>query len=208
MSRPLLLDLYCCEGGAAAGYAAAGFDVIGVDIIDRPRYPYPFIRGDALAPPVDLSQFAAIHASPPCQAHSSLRHLSDNEHPDLIAPTRALLEASGLPWIMENVVGAPLIYPIMLCGSSFGLKVRRHRLFESNVMLMSMSCRHKEQGTPIGVYGNGGATKGGDASRGIKAAASESRALMEMPWASHYGAAQAIPPAYTQFLGEQLLAHI
>jgi DNA (cytosine-5)-methyltransferase 1 len=200
--RPLLLDLFCCEGGAAVGYHRAGFDVVGVDIEPQPRYPFPMVVADALEPPFDLTRFDAIHASPPCQAYTPLRVLSDNEHPDLVDVTRDMLRASGRPWVMENVPGAPMDPTIILCGSSFGMKVRRHRWFESNIGLFGLPCNHAIQGQAIGVYGHAG---GRDKGRGRKATSAESREVMDMPWASHYGAAQAIPPAYTEFIGRQLI---
>lgn len=158
---------------------------------------------------VGLEGFDAIHASPPCQASSSLRHLHpDVIHPELIPPTRELLRATGLPYVIENVPGADLIEPIILCGSMFGngangRQLRRHRLFETNfrdTFLKVPTCQHN--GQALGVYGYGG---GGDMTRGYKGTAAEYREAMEMPWATKAEIAQAIPPAYTRFIGEQLL---
>jgi len=132
--RPKILDLFCGAGGASMGYHLAGFEVVGVDIALQPNYPFEFHQADAMAFP--LSGFDAIHASPPCQAYTRMaRGLLQSqgrakEHPRLIEPIRARLLESGLPYIIENVEGAPLIRPIRLCGSSFGLDVQRHRLFE------------------------------------------------------------------------------
>lgn len=165
MVRPLLFDFYCCEGGCSTGYERAGFEVVGVDHVDRPRYPFPFLRADALEA-LDallagagltfsdgqtrrLSDATAVHASPPCQHYSQGTkgsRTSDN-HPDLVEPTRQRLLATGLPYVMENVVGAPMLAGhVVLCGTMFDLEaedpksgerlfLRRHRLFESNVVL-------------------------------------------------------------------------
>lgn len=132
--KPRLLDLFCCAGGAAMGYHRAGFDVIGVDIEKRPRYPFPMLRCDVLDMDYRfLRTFDAIHASPPCQAHSDLakRNKNADKWPKLIPPTRKMLREAGVPYIIENVEGAPLIDPVVLCGTMFpGLRVLRHRLFE------------------------------------------------------------------------------
>jgi DNA (cytosine-5)-methyltransferase 1 len=213
MNRPRLLDLFCGAGGAAMGYHRAGFDVVGVDIKPQPNYPFEFHHADALAVTGDfawidfLLAFDAIHASPPCQAYSvATPAYARDGHPDLVAATRELLEATGLPYVIENVPGAPLDNPVILCGSSLGLRVRRHRLFETNWPLMVPPCMHAHQGQPVGVYG-GGTGKG--QKRGRKAMSSaEAIAVMEMPWASRNEAVQAIPPAYTELVGAQLLAHI
>ena len=157
-----LLDLYCKAGGASVGYARAGFEVIGVDIKKQKRYPYQFIQADALDVLADkdfISQFDVIAASPPCQTHSATKHLRNAQGKstnkiDLIPQTREGLIASGKIYIIENVPGAPLIDPVVMCGSSFGLKVRRHRQFESNVKLTGLPCNHKLQGKPVGVYGS------------------------------------------------------
>src|SRR6187200_2858563 len=122
--RPRLLDLFCCEGGAAIGYHRAGFDVVGVDIVDRPRYPFEFHQADALTYPLD--GFDAIHASPPCQAYSITKNAHDRQHPEMVEPVRARLVASGVPYVIENVVGAPLIDPVTICGSMFDLRAWDH----------------------------------------------------------------------------------
>ena len=134
MKKPRLLDLFCCAGGAGAGYAKAGFEVVGVDLHPQPRYPFEFHQADAMT--FDLSGFDAIHASPPCQAYTVLGGREDLSHyPDLVDAVRERLQAAGVPWIIENVPGAPLRDPITLCGAMFGLRSYRHRLFESSVQL-------------------------------------------------------------------------
>lgn len=235
MNRPRLLDLFCCQGGAAMGYHRAGFDVIGVDIEPQPHYPFEFHRGDALdilttvierqgrgEANAFIGHIDAIHASPPCQHYSVTRHTHNNEHPDLVAPTRELLKASGLPWVMENVPGAPMPGALVLCGSEFQLKafdpatgrdvwLKRHRLFESNVFLVGAggcSCAGRFIG---GVYGGGSSdnnhTK--QVRRGGYTPAKQVRAeLLGCDWMTMHGQSQAIPPAYTEFIGEQLLSAI
>jgi DNA (cytosine-5)-methyltransferase 1 len=218
MTRPRLLDLFSGAGGAAMGYHRAGFDVIGVDIVDQLNYPFEFWRADALevlrlkgtSCAYHFSGgFDAIHASPPCQAHSTLRSLwTDRRHPDLIARTRELVRATGLPYVIENVIGAPLESPVLLCGSMFGLEangrqLRRHRLFESNVFVMRQPCQHR--GQPVGVYGHGG---GGAMTRGYKGTKQEYVDAMGMPWATKAEIAQAIPPAYTEHIGGYLMAEL
>jgi DNA (cytosine-5)-methyltransferase 1 len=229
-TRPRLLDLFCCEGGAAVGYERAGFEVIGVDIDPQPLYPFTFHQADALDVMRDLilsdilgtpvriagadyvlSDFDAIHASPPCQVHSTITP-DKSKHIDLIPDTRELLVECGLPYVIENVEGAKraLHDPVRICGSSFGLRVRRHRWFESNVHLWSLPCRHGEQGEPVGVYGDHADSvtkRPNGTSRGVKAqTTSEARDVMGMPWASWHGCTQAIPPAYTEFIGRQLIS--
>ena len=205
-----LLDLFCGAGGASAGYAAAGFEVHGVDLKHGKRYPYTYVRADVLDVLRDknyLDQFDVIHASPPCQTHSITQHLRNAQGKttsklDLIPETRAALIESGKPYIIENVPGSPLINPIQLCGSSFGLKVRRHRLFESNMALIGSVCNHKLQGRPIGVYGslNDEIPKGGKTAATID----EARNAMGMPWAIWTELVEAIPPAFTKYLGGQI----
>lgn len=213
-STPILLDLYCKAGGAAKGYERAGFKVVGVDHEPQPNYPYEFHQADALTFPLD--GFDAIHASPPCQHYTTLTKGTwghkPNNHPDLIPPTRERLMAQSAPWIMENVSGAPLEDPVRLCGSSFGLGVQRHRLFESSFPIeRAPKCRHADQpkryrvfdhGTwhmsrVAPVYGHGGG----------KAKEVWSDA-MGIDWMSQEELTQAIPPAYTEWLGERLMAQI
>jgi len=216
-----LLDLFCKAGGASMGYHTAGFEVVGVDIKKQKRYPFEFIHADALEILTDrdfLKQFDVIAASPPCQTHSSTKHLRNAQgHTttklDLIPETREALDAWGGAYIIENVPGAPLINPIVLCGSSFGLKVRRHRQFESNVKLLGSICDHKKQGRPVGVYGamkdnpkgidrtTGKMVYGGRTATSIE----EAREAMGIDWMLWGDLVEAIPPAYTHYLGKQLL---
>lgn len=214
-ARPRILDLFCCAGGAAMGYHQAGFDVVGVDIEPRPRYPFEFIQADALSlDPAFIAGFDAIHASPPCQAHTSMKTMPDSrEHIDLVPETRALLKASGKPYVIENVVGAPLIDPVRFCGSMFGLgakgaQLRRHRDFETNWLLMSPGeCKHASP--TIGIYGEGCRDSRRKHDKTIpEFTVIDGREAMEMPWASLAELCEAIPPAYTRFIGRQLLAHI
>lgn len=210
--RPRLLDLFCKAGGASMGYHLAGFDVVGVDIEPQPRYPFQFIQMDALS--ADLTGFDAVAASPPCQAHVSLRWMHNSkEHVDLIPATRAKLRASGLPYVMENVPGAPLLRPLVLCGSMFGLgtetaELRRHRHFETNVpILLTPPCQHGLKTRVIGVYGG----HGRDRRRTLNTqdfSVEDRRAAMGIDWMTGAELSQAIPPAYTQFIGAQLLAHL
>jgi DNA (cytosine-5)-methyltransferase 1 len=196
------LDLFSGAGGAAMGYHRAGFDVVGVDLASQPRYPFEFHQGDAMTWP--LGGFDVVHASPPCQRYSTATP-DRSAHPDLYGPTRDRLEASGVPWVIENVIGAPYRCGLVLCGSMFGLRVRRHRLFETSHLMLAPTCDHRSQGTPLGVYGNGG---GGDypGHNGTKAHRRHFGELMDMEWATPSEVVQAIPPSYTEWIGARLLA--
>lgn len=224
--KPRLLDLFCGAGGAAMGYSRAGFDVVGVDIKPQPNYPFTFVDCDALdylRYVIDLTGFAAIHASPPCQAFTSLRvmHNARDDHPDLIGPTRELLLQTGLPYIIENVPGAPVSRLTRLCGSSFGLGVevydgwrqlRRHRYFETSFSMLSPPCQHR--GATIGIYGDHARDRRRNerqASKGVDFPDKDKLALgkgaMGMPWARRWReVSEAIPPAYTEFIGHQLMS--
>lgn len=221
--RPQLVDFFCKAGGASMGYHRAGFEVTGVDIEPQRRYPFKFVQGNALellADPDFLAQFDVIAASPPCKVHTSLKAFSAKHHENLIPPTRELLLASGKPWVMENVVGAPLFNPLTLCGSMFNLGVRRHRLFETNLFLWQPRCRHREQaaaspkypvkryhsGKPeilmspvIGVYGRGQGLGEGEIELW--------RQAMGIDWMTKDEMAQAIPPAYSEYIGSQILEY-
>lgn len=215
MARPLLLDAFCCEGGAGVGYARAGFDVVGVDLKPRPNYPFPIIEADA----VDFirtngREFEAIHTSPPCQFYSVItNHATRDRHPDLIPATRDALRAVDRPYVIENVTGArkALIDPVRLCGSAFDLKVQRHRYFETNFDATGVTCAHAAQGQVVGVYGYrervGPYRRPDGTNRGRKAKSEEeaSAALGGVPWMTWHGMTQCIPPAYAEHIGQQLM---
>jgi DNA (cytosine-5)-methyltransferase 1 len=206
MARPRLLDLFSGAGGAAVGYHRAGFDVVGVDINPQPRYPFEHHVADAMTFPLD--GFDAIHASPPCQEHSTLRGMwnaKDHGTAWMLDATRQRLHAWGGPYVIENVMGADMPDSLMLCGASFGLTVdgyhlRRHRRFQSNVFMIGPGCGCFLPA--LGVYGNGGT---GRHARGTKATIAQARAIMDIDWMTTKEISQAIPPAYTQFIGEYLL---
>ncbi|GAB3646004.1 DNA cytosine methyltransferase [Glycomyces tarimensis] len=200
-----LLDLFCCAGGAAMGYHRAGFDVVGVDIRPQPRYPFAFVQADALEYVAEHGhEFDAIHASPPCQAFTSARVIHGRSHPDLVDATRRLLEASGRPWVMENVPGAPLRADLVLCGSMFPqlrdgpYGIVRHRLFEFADMPIGLvlvpPCHHPPK--TVSVFGHGGHVYHGVA---------QWRRVMGIDWMTRDELSQAIPPAYTELIGTQLL---
>lgn len=202
--RPRLLDLFCGAGGAGMGYHRAGFDVVGVDINPQPRYPFEFIQADALEYcAAHGHEFDAIHASPPCQAYSSAT-LDHSKHVDLYVPTRELLQGSSRPFVIENVIGAPYQSGIIMCGSMFGMRIRRHRNFEASILMFQPVCQHAGRERPITITGHGGA-KWKEYKHSRKAPVSVWPELMGMPWATWKEAAQAIPPAYTEFIGRQLL---
>lgn len=211
--KPVCIDLFCKAGGASMGYFAAGFRVIGVDIQDQSRYPFEFVKGDALTMLPELVERyrpTVVAASPPCKRHTSLKHFSAPHHLDLIAPTREALKATGLPYVIENVAGAPLEDPLWLCGTQFGLRagdrwLKRHRGFESNIPLTApgpCECRGKSIG---GVYGAGGR---GQMTRGYKYPIPEARIAMGINWMAGAELSEAIPPAYTKWIGLQLMEHV
>lgn len=219
-----LLDLYCCQGGASRGYADAGWTVVGIDKDPQPRYPFPFLQMDALEALrrliagewlqftrpdrvplfVNLATLHAVHTSPPCQLYSLTHRINRSDFPDLIGPTRELLEQTGLPWVIENVTEAApeLRDPIMLCGETFELETYRHRLFETNWHLEAPDhlphlARNTKMGRPyvpgeyMHVVGN---FSGVD----------QARRIMGMPWANRDGLREAIPPAYAEYVGRRL----
>lgn len=216
LRKPRLLDLFCGAGGAAMGYHRAGFEVVGVDIAAQPHYPFPFVQGDALDPGVWVEAMQgvepdAIHASPPCQDYSSLRGFTDGSYPRPVGPTRELLRSTRLPYVIENVVGSDLNAPVRLCGSSFGLRVWRHRLFEmSDPPALVPQCSHAHHPKPIDVTGTGGPSSkprtapGGGLSRKPRNLADASEA-MGITWMTRAELSEAIPPAYTEWLGAHLL---
>jgi hypothetical protein len=223
MSRPRLLDLFCGAGGAGRGYAAAGFEVVGVDFVPQPEYPFEFHRRDALGFPME--GFDVVHASPPCQAWTASTGISKSQRPialfdphvDLIGPTREKLETAGVPYVIENVPGAPLINPIRLCGTSFGLEVVRHRLFEFGGWWPTEEpppcdrCRGAiADGRAISVYGHGGGRMDGRRGMrgrfdGMTVRESFQRALGLPGVHSIHQLSEAIPPAYTEWVGRALL---
>lgn len=235
--KPRLLDLFCGAGGAAEGYRRAGFEVVGIDIAPQPHYPVEFHQHDALRvlerlddswtdpwqPKWRLSDFDAIHASPPCQAFTQMsarwrgKGTRADEHPDLLTPTLKLLAEINLPYVVENVPGAQALMPeaITLHGGMFGLGVHRPRRFVSNVLLMVPRCAQTKQ--PVGVYGkpdgrtvwryrNNGNMKGKSLIRAWKSLEEGSEA-MGIGWMDVDELREAIPPAYTEFIGLQLLAY-
>jgi DNA (cytosine-5)-methyltransferase 1 len=241
VQRPKLLDLFCGAGGCSVGYHRAGFDVVGVDIEPQPRYPFEFVKagaleflkclreadeiGDALGAlnatgGLYLSDFAAIHASPPCQRYSKSRHCPGSvgkEYPDLLPKTLAALYAAGKPWVIENVPGASMPFPVELCGTMFGLPLRRHRLFSSSILLLapSVECRHRDGdltvfGHCVQVTGSRGAayvaSSGRTHYRPLRVSVEAGRKAMGCEWMSRGELSQAIPPAYTEWVGKQLFA--
>lgn len=205
--RPKLLDLFCKQGGAGMGYHLAGFDVVGVDLDPQPYYPFRFIQGDALQFLAENGgHFDAIHASPPCQAHSLTQRIQRNEHPDLIGQTRELVELAYKPYVIENVPGSPLIAPVELCGAMFGLRTYRHRLFESDVPIVAPTHpKHEAKTTKMGRR-----VRDGEFMHvvGNFAGVDLAREIMGMPWATRDGLREAIPPAYSEFIGRQLIAQL
>lgn len=210
--KPRLLDLFCCQGGAAQGYADAGFEVVGVDIAPQPRYPFEFVLADAiefLRRSGIAIAYDAIHASPPCQHDSATQRLQGNAHPDLIAATRVAILATGLPYVIENVEGAraKLHNPITLCGAMFpGLRVYRHRLFECSFPIVS-----PPHPAHVAVQVKMGRAPGpGEWVQAVGnfSGADEAREAMQMPWASREGLREAIPPAYARYVGAALMAAI
>lgn len=222
-TRPLLLDLFAGGGGAAMGYYLAGFDVVGVDINPQLHYPafhktdyarhFQFIQADALTFPFD--GFDVVHASPPCQRFSiaSIRHrMNGKVYPDYLTPIHARLKTWGGPWVIENVVGCPILsHSITLCGLSFGLKVFRHRVFQSSQLLWAPShTTHRGKRVGEGMFsvaGTGGKWRvWGSRPGGIpKGTAAEWREAMQIPWMTRKELTQAIPPAYTKHIGKCLL---
>lgn len=193
------------------GYHLAGFEVVGVDISPQPLYPFTFIQTDALTYAASHAwEFDAIHASPPCQAHSSITKTAgtQNEHVDLIPCTRFFLESFGLPYVIENVPGAEkaLKNPIQVCGTSLGCLVIRHRLFESNVMLFGTHCQHDR---PVVKHGRKPNRETQYAAvTGHFSDVEYAKTAMGINWMGQRELAQAIPPAYTEWIGCQLMRYL
>lgn len=220
MSRPTLLDLFAGAGGAARGYQMAGFHVTGIDHVEQPRYAGDeFIQADALEYAAEYGHlFDAIAASPPCQAYSAANNIhSRGDHPDLISATRGALRATDKPYVIENVPRAPLESPVLICGLALGLNVKRHRLFESNMLLHGTSCPKGHPGDWVSVFGHtvlerspaiGRTAKGGPIFRRKHLGLEVGRRAMGIPWMRRDELSQAIPPAYTHHLGTQLAWHL
>lgn len=219
--KPRLLDLFCGAGGAAMGYHRAGFDVVGVDIKPQPHYPFEFHQGDAIGVlkgglatlfPYSVRDFDAVHASPPCQRYTALRTREDlSSYPDLVPSLRNLLRPTGLPWVIENVPGAPLRPDMILCGAMFGLRTYRHRLFEFSGDRRIQAPVHPPHLVRVNRRGenrrehwaNGGfLTITGDIGSYVGPEG------MGIDWMTGNELREAIPPAYTEVIGKQLLAEI
>jgi DNA (cytosine-5)-methyltransferase 1 len=217
--KPRLLDLFCGAGVAAMGYHRAGFEVVGVDIVAQPNYPFRMSVRDALKV-ADAYTVDAIHASPPCQAFTAYRRTGNvGEYPDLIVETRELLNEIGVPYVIENVAGAPLENPLKLCGSMFELDVQRHRYFESNISLTppSWPCRHKiwaENRYPGGRSKERHGDNRVPVRRTVEIGSWDipldvQKRAMGVDWEMTLEElSEAIPPAYTEFVGQQLLAYL
>ncbi len=221
MSAPRLLDLFCGAGGASTGYRRAGFEVVGVDIKPQPRYPFAFVQADALTFPLD--GFDVLAGSPPCHDHSVLSATAGHDGTGwMLADTRRRFAASGLPYVIENVPGADMPGALVLCGSEFGLvatdhdgtplTLKRHRLFESNLPLMGAGgcwCSSaRRRGRIAGNYGGGWQRRAthADGRRGGYVPVMPVRAsLMGIDWMTRQELSQAIPPAYTEHIGHQLV---
>jgi DNA (cytosine-5)-methyltransferase 1 len=211
--KPKLLDLFCCAGGAGLGYSRAGFDVVGIDVNPQPHYPLPFIQTDAMnLDPKFIALFDAIHASPPCQAYSDLAKRNGNAHewPRLIEPVREMCVKSGLPYVIENVEGAPLRNPVVLCGTMFKeLRVIRHRLFETNfAVLCPPHSKHPKCHTFDKRKSHYGKTNEMrdfvSVNGGGNCSVAAARDAMGIDWMNKNELNEAIPPAYTFFIGKQL----
>ena len=211
-----LLDLFCGAGGAGMGYHRAGFEVVGVDLDPQPLYPFEFHQADALGVldwgwPV-LGSFDAIHASPPCQGYTTMNNRWGSDSPQLIDVVRDRLHECGLPWVIENVVGAKphMRSPMTLHGGMFGLDLYRPRLFESNVLLWPPPAAPRPTDAAA-VYGKNDGRRLWTREDGTElrvATLERAREAMDMPWADWDGVREAIPPAYTEWIGRQLLAHL
>ena len=205
--KPRLLDLFCGAGGAGVGYHRAGFDVTGVDITPQPNYPFTFIQADAMTFP--LEGFDAIHASPPCQDHSRLvTRWAAHGTGWMLAGTRERLEAQPVPWVIENVPGAPMRADYRLCGCLFNLpRLRRDRWFETSWRGFDLRAPCVHSGRAVTVAGHSGG-RARDRAKGYGGSGEERRAAMGIGWMTDAELAQAIPPAYTEHVGRALLEHL
>jgi len=223
MIRPRLLDLFCGAGGAAMGYHRAGFDVVGVDINPQPNYPFEFHQADALDVLEELfdsgiprllpaSDFDAIHASPPCQAYSvttNFRPENRTKYPELVAPVREHLWDSGLPYVIENVPGSDLNGYVQICGSGLGMRIQRHRWFESNVALWAVPCAHGQNQWDAALKHSTGRKRRRVVVIGeYRIPLDTQKEAMGVDWMTLEELSESIPPAYTQWIGEQLMAHL
>jgi DNA (cytosine-5)-methyltransferase 1 len=211
LGKPLHLDTYCCQGGASMGYHLAGFTVMGVDIDDQKRYPFAFVQADA----VEFIRryghlFDSVSGSPPCQLYSKTHRIRKNDHPDLIGPTRKAMEETGRPFVIENVEDAApeLRDPVTLCGAMFGLETYRHRLFEAGGGFGFEPPAHPTHVAPNAKMGR--RVKPGEFMHvvGNFTDVDKGRAVMEMPWATRDGLREAIPPAYSKYIGERLMTFV
>lgn len=210
-----ILDLYCGAGGSANGYGRAGFAVVGVDIKSQPHYPYPFVRMDALEYAEKFGHlYDAIHASPPCQIFTAMRDKT-KPHQNLIPQTRKVIQSLNKPYIIENVSRARshLINPIVLCGTMFGLRVIRHRLFECSFLVdtSGLVCRHEGRIGHNAVWENGKRVQNNLTNfdlisvTGHDFKVRDARIAMGIDWMVRDELAQAIPPAFTEHIGRQLI---
>lgn len=189
------LDLYSGAGGCSVGYARAGFEMTGVDLAPMPRYPFEFIQADALEYVAEHGhKYDFIHASPPCQHYANVTRWrgAPADHPDLLPTTRELLQSIGVPWVIENVPGAPMRPDYILCGSMFGLRIRRHRWFETSWGGYDLvpQCDHRD----LLPFEHKGERAYADA--------------MGCEWMTSREGREAIPPAYTEFIGSRLRWHL
>jgi DNA (cytosine-5)-methyltransferase 1 len=216
-NKPRILDLFCGAGGAGVGYSQAGFEVVGIDIKPQPHYPFTFIQADALNLSYEfIATFDAIHASPPCQSYSDLAKRNNNadKWPRLIEPIRDLLIEYKLPYVIENVEGAPLRDPVILCGTMFPqLRVLRHRLFETSFpMLIPHHGKHPLVHTFDKRKNHYGKTNEWidfvQVTGGGNCTLAAARQAMGINWMTKTEINEAIPPAYTRFIGAQLLNHL
>ncbi len=209
--KPRLLDLFAGAGGCSVGYERAGFDVVGVDLHPQKNYPFEFRQADALHFAAEhWADFDAIHASPPCQAYSIAAQSERNagkEYPDLLAATRGLLQLTGLPWVIENVPGAPMRPDFRICGCQVGLALRRERLFETSWRGFEMLPPHHHDGPVVSVVGHGTPSWVRE-QLGYNPTIADYRAAMGIDWMNRNELSQAIPPAYTELVGRHLLEQI
>lgn len=199
------LDLFCGAGGASMGLHRAGFDVVGVDVNPQPEYPFTFVQADALT--FDARGFDLVWASPPCQAFTAYRRRREHvaPRPNLIPATRAKLAELGVPTIIENVVGAPLVDPTLLCGSMFGLDVQRHRIFETSFPVLAPRCDHGRW-TPRFAPATNRANLRRTVEVGVwRIPLDVQQRAMGVHWMRRETLSQAIPPAYSEFLARAAL---